>query len=256
MQLLDLQRQFAHEVFHGETTSVASQVLPRGLEPARRLQVYRNNINFTLREGLQDIYTATFALVGEDFFKHLAKCYLSEYPPRSGNICDLGENLPEFITTFEHLSGLPYLSDVSLIDWYSHIAFHSSSARACSISELAAVPQADHASVHLQLHPSVHVLESEFPAFDIWRYATNPDDIQDPPNIKADGQCVMVVRQRDDTNVFCIDKTLHTFVVLLQKDLPLGEAVIRLLESNPSYNLQLGLHRLFSLSTIAEVAVS
>ncbi len=256
MQLHELQRQFASAVLRENISSaIASDVVGRGLEPARRLQVYRNNIRFTLREALQDIYPATYALVGGDFFKHLAKRYLETHPPESGNILDVGACLPEFISSFPQLSSLPYLADVSKVDWFTHEAFHSDSADPCDISQLGSFAPEQHADLRLQLHPSVRLLQSRYPVFDIWRFAKQPDSEHPAPDPESAPQCVMVLRQHDETNVFRMEKTLYEFARLLVNGTVLGDAVTQLLENDPHYDLQLGLHRLFSLRTIAGISI-
>ncbi len=256
MQLHELQRQFASAVLHENIdAALTADVIGKGLEPARRLQVYRNNIRFTLREALQDIYPATYALVGDDFFKHLARLYLETHPPASGNILDMGAYLPEFISSFSQLSNLPYLEDVSKVDWFTHEAFHSESADPCDISRLGSFAPEQHAGLRLHLHPSVRLLRSRYPAFDIWRFAKQPDGEYPAPDLETAPQCVMVLRQQGETNVFRIEQTLYELARLLEKGTILGDAVTQLLEKDPNYDLQLGLQRLFSLRTIADISI-
>lgn len=86
MDLTELQKGFSQEILRGEKLGVESLVHAGSLDPARRLQIYTNNVKSTLTASLRAIFSVTEAIVGADCFKFLAKKYISAFPPKQGCI--------------------------------------------------------------------------------------------------------------------------------------------------------------------------
>ena len=256
MQLRELQRQFARQVFATQLAEVEQTIVSRGIEPERRLQIYGNNIRTTLADALKDIYSVTCDIVGEEFFAHLARQYSLTHPPANGDICQYGENLPSFINQFEQLKDLKYLPDIAKIDWFSHVSFHSPSHETAGIERLAEIPEGFYEQLCFTVHPSVCIIESRYPVFDIWNFAQTDDSETQPPKIDSEGQCVLIIRQADATRVILIDRELFAFINLIKQGATLGQAISELLDIHPSYNLQLQLHKVFSLGAISKVTVN
>ncbi len=256
MLLRELQQNFVQEVFENHETCITDCISENGIEPTRRLQIYSNNIRTTLAEALQDIYPATCALVGEEYFKFMANKYRTAYPPASGDISNYGKHLSEFILNIEQLSNLKYLPDIAKMDWCYHRAMRALAKPALQIDELAKIPSELHEKVVLQLHPSTHLVSSQYPIYEIWKFALNFDDISEPPNVAGPGQHVMIVRQNNQTVAILLDDDLHLFVDLIDKEITLGEAVTQLFSFNPSYNLELRLSEIFETMSISGLTVS
>ncbi|MDP5056263.1 MAG: DNA-binding domain-containing protein [Marinomonas hwangdonensis] len=85
-------------------------------EKAARFNVYRNNIFVSLIDALADIFPVTQAIVGEDFFRAMARIYLLENQPSSPIISEYGVNFSDFIRTFAPAENLPFLADVAALE--------------------------------------------------------------------------------------------------------------------------------------------
>ncbi|MEO9274463.1 DNA-binding domain-containing protein [Marinomonas sp. 5E14-1] len=81
-----------------------------------RLDVYRNNITVSLVEALCDIFPVTQTLVGDDFFRAMARIYVLNNPPSSPIIREYGQNFSDFVRNFEPAQSLPYLPDLAALE--------------------------------------------------------------------------------------------------------------------------------------------
>ena len=256
MQLRELQQQFAQEVLFSTVTDLREAIQPHGIEPHRRLQIYKNNIDSTLAESLQSVFPVTCAIVGEEFFKFTARKYLTENPPESGNLHDYGKRFPEFIGAMKELAEMAYVVDIARMDWACHVAFHSAATAPVPLNVLTRFASEDYGRLVLVLHPSVTAVSSSFPIFDIWNFAGQRSGEGEVPDIYSGGQSVIILRNDDGTKVFHIDDELNFFISQIEQEKPLGVIIPRILEAKPDYNLQSGLHRLFEIGAIAKVTVN
>lgn len=255
MQLRSLQKQFASEVLNGVAVpKLRSKIFERGLEAERRLQIYKNNISSTLIESLQKIYPVTTTLVGEEYFKYLGKQFVKQHPPTCADLHDYGVELPTFISSMESLSHLGYLSAIARIDWACHIAFHASKSDVKALDCLTDVRPESYEFLIFHPHPSVRLVNSSFPVFDIWSYATG-DDTEDEFEITPQGQSVLILRKNQRVKVIHIEQEVYQFLSLVLQKEKLGTIIISISESNSEYNLEFVLHKIFSLGVISDVTV-
>ena len=253
MNLRDIQKSISREILDAQESGVQSLIHAGDFDSSRRIQIYRNNIQHTLTESLQSVFPVTEAMVGEDFFKHLARRYVAQHPPEEGNIHSFGEQLPDFIKTVEEASNLGYLPDIARIDWACHMAFHAQSVPAASIDNLAEFPSAVYEQLVFRPHPSCTFLSSEYPIFDIWNYAMNQQE-NDVPDINAPGQCVLIVRNELEVNVFNIEKELFILLDMSGKNNSLGSILPYIIPTDTNYDLQTGLQKLFSIGAVAAIS--
>ncbi|WP_369920220.1 putative DNA-binding domain-containing protein [Marinomonas polaris] len=85
-------------------------------EKTVRLNVYRNNIYVSLIDALADIFPVTQMLVGEDFFRAMAREFISQNPPKNPVISEYGDDFSNFLRHFEPVQSLPYLADLAALE--------------------------------------------------------------------------------------------------------------------------------------------
>lgn len=86
-------------------------------EKETRFNVYRNNVTVSLVDTLSEIFPVTQAAVGDAFFRDMAKRYLREQLPRSPVLSEYGESFADFVRQFEPASSLPFLSDLTSLEY-------------------------------------------------------------------------------------------------------------------------------------------
>jgi len=154
----------------------AGRAVPSGLkswngsDPTRRFNVHRNNMMVSLIEALAETFPVTQALVGEEFFRAMARAFVARSPPTSRLIFEYGKNLPDFIASFSPAATLPYLPDVARLEYLRVEACHAANAApldADVFRHLLAAPECL-LSVRVRLHPACRVLRSKHAVFSIW----------------------------------------------------------------------------------------
>lgn len=133
-------------------------------ETERRFAVYRNNVAVSLSEALAKRFPVIRRLVGDEFFAAMARVYAEAHRPASPVLLEWGDTFPAFLASFPPLADYPYMADVARIEVARGQAFHAADAVSAGPDSFVG---ANPSSLHLVLHPSVHVLRLRHPAVSI-----------------------------------------------------------------------------------------
>lgn len=136
---------------------------------ARRFSLYRGNLTANWDRSLGNAYPVLRQLVGADFFRGLAREYGRAVPLAVGDLNRFGGQLPEFLETFEPVSGYPYMPDVARLEWALHRAHYASSSPAASAAALASLDAAALGALRLRLHAACTLLRSPWAVVEIWQ---------------------------------------------------------------------------------------
>ena len=217
---------------------------------ARRLQVYRNNVQASLRAALEAVYPVVARLVGAACFADVARRFIPAHPSRSGNLHDFGRELPDFLRVLPALDALPYLGDVAALEWACHEVYHEADDIAFDPAALAEVPVARQPALRLALQPAVRFVESPYPVLAIWQ-ANQPDDTADAPVVRLDqGGVQLVVARRDfDIEFRLLGAAEACWLRALADRRPLAEAVVAALDIDPAFDFGTVLARHLRLGT-------
>lgn len=219
--LRDIQAAFMHDIYTGEQTSAV--FLDPSISSPARLGIYKNNTMLGLSDVLANAYPIVKRIVGEEFFKTLARYYLKDHPQPTGNRHLFGSELAMFLGNFEPAKALPYLPDIAALEWVHFQASIANDAETLDFDGLTTRISADPAFV-LALHPSVHVIAQHYNALDIWRehQKDTPDTIQ----LVQEDHTIVVWRTADDSVL--IRKTSPSLAALLehcQKEISFAESM-------------------------------
>lgn len=236
-KLHDLQADFAGAI-HDPKRSVPEEVARQtdGQIAEKRFAVYRNNVYVSLIEALRTQFPIIERLVGEEFFKALARVYVEQNLPKSPLMFEYGDNFPAFLESFEKVQDLPYLADVARIDYARTQAYHAADATPLTLQDLAAVPQDIFALSSFTLHPSIHLISSPYPIFAIWD--ANMRTEAEMPEISIDdgGQDILVVRPELSVDVHLLAPGALHFVSALRDGETIAEAVETSIEKEPNFD--------------------
>src|SRR5690606_31278590 len=84
--------------------------------PERRFAVYRNNVTVGLINALATRFPAVQRIVGEEFFRDMARVYVRAHPPRSRLLMEYGDDFADFVAGFGPVAELEYLADVARLE--------------------------------------------------------------------------------------------------------------------------------------------
>src|SRR4051794_2279306 len=99
--LLDLQTRFRGALLDPQASLPPDIVSHTSDMPVRRFAVYRNNVVMSLIEALANRFPAAVAMVGDEFFRGMARLFVRAAPPRSPLLLMYGDDLPAFVEQFE-----------------------------------------------------------------------------------------------------------------------------------------------------------
>ncbi len=205
--------------------------IPAGLttwndsDPAVRFAVYRNNIIVSLIDALADTYPVAQELVGEEFFRAMARLYVDVEPPRSRVLAFYGASFPDFIEHFPPAASVSYLSDVARLEMLRVRAYHAAE---CAILPADAIAQSladidQLPNLLVGLHPSVELLRSQYAAASLW---AAHQGIADIATIDPDmPESALIMRPHLDVEVMRVSASAAVFIVHLLYGATLGSAV-------------------------------
>ncbi|MDD2722369.1 MAG: DNA-binding domain-containing protein [Gallionella sp.] len=228
--------QFSSVIRNGADFAPGEIICPN-YSVARGVEVYRNNYRGNLHDTLAGAYPVMRLLVGEDFFRVLAKCFIEQHPSRSGNLHRYGGEMAAFLTHFERTRHLPYLPDMARLEWAYHHAYFADDLPPFDLSRLASVAPDSYGDLLWKLHPGCTLLTSDYPLSQLWlaHQAGVPDafDI----NMNEGGEHVLVHRNEEGVELIHIAPASCHWLLRLQRGLPMGVATEATISDYPDFDL-------------------
>lgn len=238
------QRAFSEALLRPDATPPAGLSTWNGSDPQQRFAVYRNNVTVSLIEALGAAYPVVAQLVGEPFFRELARVYVRDNPPRSRILLSYGETFPEFVEAFEPASGVPYLADVARLELARRRAYHAADEPSLAQSAFAGIAPTDRGLLTMRLHASVTVLSSRFAIGSIWAAHQEGGQIETVDPYRAED--VLVLRPDLDVVVLRLAPGVATFLDALAAGATVMDAVVDALDCTPGFDIASGLETLIA----------
>lgn len=208
---------------------------PHGKKAQKRFAVYRNNVTVSLINALADIFPAIQRLVGEEFFRDMARLYIAQEPPRSAVMFEYGEGFPAFLENFKPVSRYPYMADVARLEKAWLAAFHAADAAPLQPDVLAAIPPEQLAETRFTPHPSARIIQSPFAAVSIFSASREERPLDGiKPAMPEDG---LITRPFDTVEVRQLPPGAARFLGALMTGIALGEAAGQTLANYPGFDL-------------------
>jgi hypothetical protein len=208
-----------------------------GSDPATRFAVYRNNVMVSLIDALADTYPVVQQLVGEEFFRAMARVFVQAHPPRSRLMAYYGDQFADFVSRFAPASPVPYLADVARLEMARVRAYHAADVPSIDTDtlHLALARPEQLMGLNLALHPSVLVLASSFAVYSLWAAHQGALCISSvDPDMP---QAVLVFRNALDVATLELSAATAQFVTRLQAGARLLEATGTASTMDPEFDL-------------------
>jgi hypothetical protein len=163
----------------------------------RRFGVYRNNVVTGLVDALAARFPVTQALVGEEFFRAMARIHARQAPPRSPVMLHYGSAFPDFVAAFPPAAAVPYLADVARLEDARSRAYHAADVVPLGAAEFAAVTAEHLGDARVRMHPAAAILRSGHPVVSIW----SAHQEQHPSAVAWEPEDALVTRPRLEVEV-------------------------------------------------------
>jgi hypothetical protein len=203
--------------------------------PPARFAVYRNNVTVGLVDALAKRFPVTQRIVGEEFFRAMARVYVRAHPPSSPLLVEYDNDFPGFIAAFEPASGLPYLPDVARLEAARTHAYHAADAAPLAASSLQLLDEATLAGLRLVPHPATAIIRSAYPIVTIW--AMNTGERALAPIEHWQGEDALVTRPVFEVFVRALPPDGAEFLLALFAGRTLGEAAEAALGETEAFDL-------------------
>lgn len=205
------------------TRAPPAQTMGReGRPDARRFAVYRNNIAVSLIGAIEARYPVTRRLVGEGFFRAMARSFVARNKPHSPVILHYGAEFPDFVAAFGPARDLAYLADVARLENAWVEAYHSAEDDTLALAALAAVDPAALGDLRFAFHPAARLLRSDHPAASIWAGHQGEGDVKPPEHWR--GEETLIARPDTEVRVRILPAGGYAFAHALHNGATLGEA--------------------------------
>lgn len=145
-------------------------------QASERFAVHRNTCRSGLVAALRSAYPAIVVALGDEYFDALAVEFMRHAPPPSPVLHEYSPLFAAFLEGFPPLARWPWLGDVARIDWARREAYHAGDAEPLSAWQLRVWPAEALLHASLRLHPSLHTLDSMYPAWSLWQRQQQPPD--------------------------------------------------------------------------------
>jgi hypothetical protein len=219
---VDVQAEFAGALLSLSRRPPASIIGATQGRAERRFAVYRNTVAAGLIEALQGRFPVVERLVGEDFFRAMARAYVALEPPSSPLLLRYGEGFADFIARFTPAAPLPYLADVARLEYARGFAYHAADRDQLPPAAFAVLDKGRLADFTVTLHPSVVIVASAFPILSIW-LANQAETVA--PLRHRGAESALVSRPYFDVETRRLQPGTGAFLWALQARATIGEAV-------------------------------
>ena len=247
------QHAFAVALVDPAAPAPAGLTTARGVPDPKRFAVYRNNVVAGLGKALESRFPVTLRLVGEEFFRRMARAFIEVNRPRSPLIAEYGDELPAFIEGFAAAASVPYLADVARLEALWSRAYHAADSAALSVDTLATLPADKLAEARLAPHPSAAILSSDRPVGSIWA-AHQEAEVR--PIGHSGAETVLVVRPDADVTVHILPANDIAFARALLGGAALGDAAETAYAADGSFDFGSALVGLVGLGAFTAIVFS
>lgn len=242
--------QLAGAIVRGEAPSLQITATYPNYSADVAIEVYRNNYRGNLHDALAGAYPVIQQLVGEDFFRLLARNFVERYPSRSANLHHYGAELPDFVAAFEQAQSLEYLPDIATLEWACHVAYFVKDVASLDLNKLAKIPPEEHANLIFHTHPACQIVRSRFPLAAIWQ-AHQPGANSDFQIDLDSGPSIALVSRKDGVvQVGELAIAEADWLQDLRTGVSIGSATAATLKLYPDFDLQATLQKLVSLNIL------
>ena len=211
----------------------------------RRLEAYRRNVFANLCSALALTYPVVQRIVGEVFFREMARAYVRAKPSLSGDLNDYGVSFSDFVSAYPHAADLRYLADVARLEWQLQLidlAADTPTATEAPFAALATTPADRYDALFFDIDPVATRLDSKWPLADIWR--VNQVDFSGDMQVDFSRACPLLLwRTAGRVEIAALGRAEATLLDELVAGRALAPAVTLALEVEENFELGVCLQR-------------
>jgi len=236
--LREIQLAFASAVLSGKFDEMSKHLCVPNSTPERRLSIYRNNTLSNLNGAMRQVYPIVDKLVGAAFFDQAVRQFILECPSSSGDLNDYGDHFAEFLAAYQPAAELSYLPDVARLEWALEKAYYAADHGPLELSRLGMIPPERYNDLRLTLHPSIGLIQSDYPLQEIWRVHQSDYQGDGTVDLHAGTVWLLITRRELECLIEPITQAEYIFLRCLHEGNSFIGAVTAALANDESFPLQ------------------
>lgn len=255
---MHMQSYFAAALLNPGAACPAGLFTWNGSDPGRRFDVYRNNVTSSLIQALADTFPVVQTLVGEAFFRAMARMFVQNQPPKSPLLVHYGAHFADFVAHFAPAESVPYLADVARLEMARVAAYHAADADPIASDALSLALAKPQRIPHLRVQflPSLQVLRSPWAILSVWAAHQSHAEPDLSTLELASAEDVVVFRKALDVHVSLLPRDVAYFIQALTHGHNLGDAAALATQLTPDFDLSQALATLLRLGVISALVDS
>jgi hypothetical protein len=250
LALHDLQAAFAAHIAGEDSNALVAAVVGDAIPAAARLRVYRHHVFHSLASALSATFPTVQALVGNEFFRGMARAFVASDLPTQPVLSEYGADFAAFVQDYAPANELPYLADMARLDWALNAAFHSPPEPRLAVADLAEIPVEQLPGKSIVLAPGAGVIRSTYPIDCIWR-AAQPGAPSETVDLDGGGATLLAMRRPDDAGFVVLGEGEASFLEALAAGRTLEQAAAAALTADAAFDLSSAFSRFLALGVFA-----
>lgn len=207
---------------------------PQAGDPGEeRMEVYASGYLARIHETLNEVYPSIRQVLGSQKFHELSFAYANSLPSKNYNLNYAGRYLEDFLKSQNSSAEHPFLPDLARLEWFAWEAFHAFDKIPVRPEDLAALAIEDWEKIKIEFQPSVRLVQSNWPIFNIWCDRKKTEPGLDEKNRSPRAQLILVGRREDLIRCELIDENQYRLLQGLLEGRMLGEVCEALAEILP-----------------------
>ena len=235
-QLGELQQAFAEAIAGGRYHAATAAMAGDGAA-LRSVALYRRLIRNNYTQVLKITYPVLSRLVGDAYFKTVARGYLKHYPSTSGDLFLYGRHLPVFL---QRSDAPPLLTELARLEWACHEIHQAADSTPVPQAQIQALASVDPSRVTVRFHEAARLLSFPIPVHRVW-LALQPDaptdEVVDLP-LPEEETCVVVTRTGGTIQVTPLAKPDYVVLEALSQGADLAAVERIAIKADPEFDCQ------------------
>ena len=235
-QLGELQQAFAEAIDKGTYHAATAAMKADGFA-LRSVALYRRLIRNNYVQVLKITYPILAQLVGDAYFRTVARGYLKHYPSTSGDLFLYGRHLPALL---QHSEAPPLLTELARLEWACHEIHQAAESTPVSQAQIQSIASIDPSRVTVRFHEATRLLSLPIPVHRVW-LALQPDapmdEVVDLP-LPEEETRVVVTRGAGKVQVTPLAKPDYLMLEALSQGADLASVERIAIESDLEFDFQ------------------
>lgn len=216
--LHELQTKLKTKITTSEDHSSLSFIIDGVLSAKERIEIYSDAYISRITEALRIDFEATHQTLGEMDFLKLVQDYLYEHPSTSTSIEEVGLRFSEFIETFNTRDEVPFLAELTKLEWIMIESFYADDLLPFDINSLNTIDPSQWEKVKLNFDNSLKLLKTNWPVHKAWE--ARKRDIT--PEIKPFPNYYLVYREDYQVKLKGINETEFNLLLMAKNGHSIG----------------------------------